>query len=108
MLIMVANSISLALRKMDVVARWGGEEFVVILPGASCLVAKSVAERIRVLIENSFIMSGDEKLSVTVSIGATVSRADDTVDMIVNRADSLMYISKSAGRNRVTADEICE
>lgn len=107
-LVMVSNSIALSLRKMDVVARWGGEEFVVILPGASCLVAKSVAERIRILIENSFIMSGDEKLSVTVSIGATVSRKDDSVDTIVNRADSLMYISKSAGRNRVTEDEICE
>jgi diguanylate cyclase (GGDEF)-like protein len=87
---------------MDVVARWGGEEFVVILPGASTVVVKSVAERIRVLIEHSFIVVGDHKLSVTVSIGATLSRSDDTGASIVSRADTRMYISKSRGRNRVT------
>ena len=105
---MVANSISYSLRKMDAVSRWGGEEFVVILPGATWVVVKSVAERIRVVVENSFIMAGDEKIHVTVSIGATMSRADDTVEAIVDRADKLMYASKSGGRNRVTEDEGCE
>jgi diguanylate cyclase (GGDEF)-like protein/PAS domain S-box-containing protein len=104
-LVMVAKSISYSLRKMDVVARWGGEEFVVILPGASTVVVKSVAERIRVLIEHSFIMVGDDKLSVTVSIGATMSRMDDTGVSIVNRADKRMYLSKSRGRNRVTDED---
>lgn len=107
-LVMVARSISYSLRKMDAVARWGGEEFVVILPGASWVVVKSVSERIRVLIENSFIMAGDKKIHVTVSIGATISRADDTVETIVSRADMLMYSSKSKGRNRVTEDEAHE
>jgi len=104
-LAMVAKSISYSLRKMDVVARWGGEEFVVILPGASPVIIKSVAERIRVLIEYSFIHVGDDKLSVTVSIGATMSRMDDTGASIVNRADKHMYLSKSRGRNRATDDE---
>lgn len=104
-LVMVAKSISLALRKMDVVARWGGEEFVVILPGATPVVTKAVAERIRVLIENSFIISGEEKLRVTVSIGGTVSLVNDTAESIVNRADSLMYSSKESGRNRLTFGE---
>lgn len=104
---MVANSISYSLRKMDAVSRWGGEEFVVILPGATWVVVKSVAERIRVLVENSFIMAGDEKLHVTLSIGATMSREDDTVETIVDRADMLMFASKSGGRNRVTEDEDC-
>ena len=101
-LIMVANSISGALRKVDVVARWGGEEFVVILPGATGVTVKAAAERIRLLIENSFIMAADNKLLVTVSVGATVSRSTDTVDSIVQRADALMYASKVKGRNRVT------
>lgn len=104
-LIMVAKSISYSLRKMDVVARWGGEEFVVILPGASSVIIKSVSERIRVLIENSFLLVGGENVHVTVSIGATMSQADDTVESIVCRADKLMYLSKSSGRNRVTEDE---
>ena len=103
-LVMVGKSISNLLRKMDVIARWGGEEFVVILPGASNVVVKSVSERIRILIENSFIMAGDIKLSVTVSIGGTMSRADDTVESIVSRADEFMYLSKNGGRNRVTMD----
>lgn len=104
-LVMVAKSISFSLRKMDVVARWGGEEFIVILPGASRVIIKSVAERIRILIENSFLLVCEEKVHVTVSIGATMSRADDTAETIVGRADMLMYASKSGGRNRVTEDE---
>ncbi len=104
-LVMATKSISFSLRKMDVVARWGGEEFVVILSGASRVIVKSVSERIRILIENSFMVVGDEKLHVTVSIGATMSRKDDTVEKIVSRADKLMYLSKSGGRNRVTDDE---
>jgi diguanylate cyclase (GGDEF)-like protein/PAS domain S-box-containing protein len=103
-LVMVANSIAGSLRKMDVVARWGGEEFIVILPGATRIIVKSVSERIRMLIGHSFILAGEEKLQVTVSIGATMSRPDDTVETMVNRADRLMYVSKDAGRNRVTED----
>jgi diguanylate cyclase (GGDEF)-like protein/PAS domain S-box-containing protein len=105
-LIMVAKSISYSLRKMDVVARWGGEEFIVILPGASAVIVKSVSERIRILIEKSFILAGDNKLNVTVSIGATMSQENDSAESIVNRADELMYLSKSRGRNRVTDDEL--
>lgn len=104
-LVMTAKSISFSLRKMDSVARWGGEEFIVILPGASSVIVKSVSERIRMLIENSFIMAGKDKLNVTVSIGATMSRPDDTLETIVGRADRHMYLSKSRGRNRVTEDE---
>lgn len=104
-LVMVARSISVSLRKMDVAARWGGEEFIVILPGTTREIVMSVSERIRILIENSFIFVGDDKVSVTISIGAAMSRTDDTVESIVSRADRMMYISKSAGRNRVTEDE---
>lgn len=103
-LVMVAKSISFALRKMDVVARWGGEEFIVILPGANQVIVKAIAERIRILIENSFIVIGGEKLKVTISIGAAMSRNGDTVESMVSRADGLMYLSKSGGRNRVTDD----
>jgi diguanylate cyclase (GGDEF)-like protein len=69
------------------------------------VVINSVAERIRILIENSFLLVGDENVHVTVSIGATMSQPDDTADVIVGRADRLMYNSKSNGRNRVTEDE---
>jgi diguanylate cyclase (GGDEF)-like protein/PAS domain S-box-containing protein len=104
-LVMVARSIATSLRKIDVVARWGGEEFVVILPGAIGVTVKAVAERIRMLIEKSFVAVGGDTLSVTVSIGAAVSRIDDADKEIVGRADRLMYISKNSGRNLVTQDE---
>ena len=107
-LVMVAKSISSFLRKIDIVARWGGEEFIVILPGATRIVIKSLSERIRMLIENSFLLVENAKLHVTISIGATMSRVDDTAETIVNRADRLMYLSKSGGRNRVTEDEDVE
>jgi diguanylate cyclase (GGDEF)-like protein len=89
------------------VARWGGEEFVVILPGASHVIIKSVAERIRILIESSFLLVAEERVHVTVSIGATLSRANDSAESIVQRADGLMYRSKSCGRNQVTEDGVC-
>ena len=103
-LIMVAKSITNSLRNMDVVARWGGEEFVVILPGATPVIVKAIAERVRMLIANSFINHGAENLRVTVSIGGTVSRSGETVETIVKRADELMYCSKADGRNLVTCD----
>ncbi len=101
---MVAQSIAGSLRKMDVVSRWGGEEFIVILPGVTGVIIKAVAERIRMLIANSFIMAADQKLQVTVSIGGSLSRFGDTAESIVQRADQQMYLSKKNGRNTVTVD----
>jgi diguanylate cyclase (GGDEF)-like protein/PAS domain S-box-containing protein len=103
-LIMVAKSITNSLRNMDVVARWGGEEFVVILPGATPVIVKAIAERVRMLIANSFISNSVGNLRVTVSIGGTVSRPGETAESIVKRADELMYCSKANGRNQVTID----
>lgn len=103
-LVLVARSISNSLRTIDTLARWGGEEFLVILPAASTVIIKAIAERIRILIENSFIIMDNEKLQVTISIGATMSVKEDTIDSVISRADSLMFISKTAGRNRVTID----
>lgn len=104
-LVMVARSVAGALRKKDVVSRWGGEEFIVIIHGATPKVIEVVAERIRVIIENSFILAGEHKLQVTVSIGAAISACEDDLESIVNRADRLMYRSKNGGRNRVTLDD---
>ena len=104
-LVMVTKSISYSLRKMDVVARWGGEEFIVILPGATSVIVKSVSERIRILIEQSFILAVENRLNVTVSIGATMSCENDSAESIVSRADKLMYLAKDRGRNQVAYDE---
>jgi diguanylate cyclase (GGDEF)-like protein len=104
LLVMVGKSISNALRKMDIALRWGGEEFMIILPNISQKVFEVIAERIRLVIQHSFVMAGDVKLSVTASIGATFAALNETPELIVKRADSLMYKSKASGRNVVTKD----
>lgn len=101
-LVMVGKTISSLLRRSDILARWGGEEFVVILPSATARFLRVIAERIRVFIEQSFIITGNDKLSVTASLGATLALPGDTSKTVIKRADSLMYASKKSGRNRVT------
>jgi diguanylate cyclase (GGDEF)-like protein/PAS domain S-box-containing protein len=102
-LITVTRTVSNLLRHhVDTFARWGGDEFLICMPNVEMEGLKTVTERIRVLIENSFIMAGEKKISVAVSIGATIAKLDDTLESIVQRADSLLYQSKSSGRNKCT------
>lgn len=101
-LTLVGKTITNLLRRMDVVARWGGEEFVIILQNVTPDYLQLAAERVRRFIERSFLMVDGEELSVTASLGATVVRGDDTFETIVDRADKLMYESKNKGRNKLT------
>lgn len=102
-LTMIAKSISGGLRPLDVPCRWGGEEFVVLLPNATLGMLHRVGERLRMLVEHSWIVHKGLRVSVTVSIGGALSREDDTVESIVDRADKELYRSKEAGRNCVNA-----
>jgi diguanylate cyclase (GGDEF)-like protein/PAS domain S-box-containing protein len=97
-----AGSIAGALRHDDQVARWGGEEFIVLIDGVDAARLEKLAQRVRTFIERSFLMLGGEKLTFTASLGATLARPDDTPESLVSRADAMMYRSKEAGRNRVT------
>jgi len=101
-LAMVGKTIASVFRRSDTVFRWGGEEFVVIFNNASEKNLRQLAERLRIFVERGFITKGSSKITVTASIGATLARLDDTPESIINRADTLMYASKSAGRNCVT------
>lgn len=101
-LAMVGKSVSNALRRWDSVARWGGEEFVVILNDVSAELLAEIAERIRVIIASSFLLLDGEKVAVTASLGGTLAVAGDTLETIIARADRLMYESKGRGRNTVT------
>ena len=98
---MVGETILNTLRAMDIICRWGGEEFIVILPNVDISTLKRVAERIRVLVAESWISAEKEKLRVTVSIGGTMATDDDDVESLVHRADKLMYQSKDSGRDNV-------
>lgn len=103
-LAMVANTLVSSSRAFDQFGRWGGEEMIGVIRNVDGKALHGVAEKLRLMISNSFVMVNDTKVSVTVSIGATLLREDDTVESAVDRADQLMYVSKNNGRNRLTSD----
>ena len=93
-------------RAIDLPCRYGGEEFVVIMPDTTLAAAERVAERLRRHISSSpFRIAGAESfLSVTVSVGVAATLGpDDTADALLKRADEAVYAAKSSGRNLVVA-----
>ncbi|WP_454017655.1 PleD family two-component system response regulator [Azospirillum sp. Marseille-Q6669] len=103
----VSNRASRNLRTFDLVARLGGEEFVVVLPDTDAEAALTVAERLRGRIADTlFKVSADVgEIPVTVSIGVTVGgRLGDTAEGLIRRADEALYEAKRAGRNCTIAD----
>lgn len=101
-LIMIARSLKNILRDKDSIIRWGGDEIVLFLPDITEAGLNEVLERIRIIIENSFIMIKGEKTSLTASLGATFAKERDRLDNIIDRVDKLMYQSKNNGGNRFT------
>jgi two-component system cell cycle response regulator len=91
-------------RGIDLACRYGGEEFVVVMPDTEAAIAEKVAERVRAEIaELPFIVNG-ENVSVTVSVGvSSLKRGVDSVAELLKRADVALYEAKSGGRNRVVA-----
>src|SRR5271166_3742997 len=93
-----------SVRTVDLVARLGGEEFVVVMPETDLSIAAAVAERLRLAVakEPFAIESGDKQLHVTISIGVTAAtKAGDHRDRLLKRADDALYSAKTAGRNCV-------
>ncbi len=89
-------------RPFDLYGRWGGEEFIGIIRNVNQANLKFIANRLRFLIESTYVLYNEIKIHVTVSIGATLAQADDNADSIIKRADDLLYTSKNRGRNRAT------
>jgi two-component system, cell cycle response regulator len=92
-------------RAIDLPVRFGGEEFVVVMPETELADAHRIAERIRLHVAGSpfRVLGGEELLTVTISIGVAASLAEDTQAKLIKRADEAMYEAKEAGRNRVIA-----
>jgi len=100
-LVTVARLLQEGTREVDVVGRWGGEEFLVVCPDTSFARAMSTAEKIRSLMaEHAFDIVGTQ----TASFGVTMARTEDTVAAMLARADAAMYRSKTGGRNRVQGE----
>jgi two-component system, cell cycle response regulator len=96
-----------AIRNIDLGCRYGGEEFVIVMPETDMAVATMVAERLRrrIASEPFAIQQGERSLEVTISIGiAALSGADDKAAAILKRADQALYRAKRDGRNRVVPD----
>lgn len=97
-LVAISSSILQTLRNIDIVGRWGGEEFVMLLPTANLTIATQIANNIRTTIEKKKI---DVTEGVTVSLGVTQIQKDDTLQRALKRADNALYIAKESGRNCV-------
>ena len=91
------------LRETDFIARWGGDEFIVIFPGTDLESAGAVAERLRKLIQNTRFVYHKQEISLTVSCGVTeIGDSDPNQESVFNRVDKAMYKAKKNGRNMVT------
>lgn len=101
-LVGVAERCQTALREGDILGRYGGEEFAVVLPATDLEAARSVAERLRVVIGGEPLRFSSGAIAVTVSVGVVADREPDTgLASLLNRADEALYAAKGSGRNCV-------
>ncbi|MEO6801322.1 MAG: GGDEF domain-containing protein [Rhodanobacter sp.] len=96
----VAEQLKARLRGDDLLVRYGGEEFVVVLPGTSVAAGQGVAEDLRSCIEGIGFRGQQQPVRITLSCGITALRADDTPELAFERADRALYRAKHKGRNR--------
>jgi diguanylate cyclase (GGDEF)-like protein len=103
-LVHVANRIRAVMRSYDVCSRWGGEEFLVIVPGIrDTATLVGTAEKLRQEIGASDVPSDQPGLRLTVSIGCHLAEPAESIDRMLKSADDALYAAKQAGRNRVVA-----
>jgi two-component system cell cycle response regulator len=101
-----ADRLRRSIRGVDLACRFGGEEFVVLMPDTDFRQAQAVAERVRAAVaENSFKTGGARPLRLTISVGVALNEGDDDApDVVLKRADVALYRAKHEGRNRVVFD----
>ncbi|BDQ37627.1 diguanylate cyclase [Pseudodesulfovibrio nedwellii] len=98
-LAMVAQTLRSVLRPLDVACRWGGEEFVIFIANTTIEKMAVIAERLRMLIEHSWVEQEDDRIKVTASIGGALSANGERAESVVEKADNQLYLSKESGRN---------
>lgn len=100
----VARTIVAALRPVDIVGRWGGDEFLAIVRNVNPEILRVLADRCTTIVANVAVPgSDDNRAQITVSVGAALARRGDTSAALIHRADRFMYQSKAAGRGRAVA-----
>lgn len=108
-LVHIANLIKVAVRKLDFACRFGGEEFVILLPNTDLRQAVNVAERLREMITTTPLeLVGQPPINITASLGVDqfTSNHSETSEVFIQRVDSLLYKSKDNGRNQVTYPDL--
>jgi len=91
------------MRAIDIAARFGGEEFILIFPGTQADAALEAAERVRAAVAREAFNWPEGALSVTVSVGVAEARPGDDVEDLLGRADAALYEAKASGRNQVVS-----
>jgi two-component system cell cycle response regulator len=97
----VVRRLTVAFRPYDGLGRIGGEEFLVLIPGAAPEDARAVLERARQVVCATSVDHADRRIDVTISLGGTTTRGDEPEDQVLIRADEALYRAKELGRNRV-------
>jgi len=99
----ISKTFSNNLRGDDIIGRWGGEEFVAVCSVVSIDNLKKIAEKLRILVENTFVKVDRKKLRVTISVGAAIVTPDDDINTLIKKSDTLLYKSKRNMKNCITA-----
>lgn len=108
-LMAVAKALHTTIRNQDIAARWGGEEFILLLPETGLEEAAALAERLRLAIEGIRLPHDEDIITVTASFGVAERRSEHaTLDSLISTADKYLYQAKAAGRNRISYDPVGE
>jgi diguanylate cyclase (GGDEF)-like protein len=97
----IARLIKDCLRKVDTIARWGGEEFVILMPGTDSQKAYVAAERIKDTIEKNSFSGINEKITISIGISSIPSEYIDSAEKFIDTADNALYEAKAKGRNLI-------
>lgn len=100
-----AELLKMAVRESEAMCRWGGEEFLVLLPNTDLAGAAVVAERIRSAVEQTPFAAGEKPSQLTLTIGAASLRPNENLQQLIKRADDALYAGKRAGRNQVSLEQ---
>ena len=100
----LAKVIQTTMRPTDVVSRFGGEEFVILLPDTDLEAAVSTVKRLQRALTKQFFLGNNEKLLITFSAGVALLKKDETEAAVIHRADQSMYLAKRTGKNRVMTE----
>lgn len=97
----IAHRLRSTLRAADFAVRWGGEEFLMVLPGCSAEEGRQIAEKLRLAVAESTPCPSTPSIRVSICVGVAQFDGTESTDQTVNRADAALYAAKAAGRNRV-------